>query len=31
MALIGLIGLGLDFLVRRMETLDEVRWGLSGR
>lgn len=29
MALIGLIGLGLDFLVRRMENLDEVRWGLS--
>lgn len=29
MALIGLIGLGLDWLVRRMETLDEVRWGLS--
>jgi NitT/TauT family transport system permease protein len=31
MGMIGLIGLGLDFLVRRMETLDEVRWGLSGR
>jgi NitT/TauT family transport system permease protein len=31
MALIGLIGLGLDWLIRRMETLDEVRWGLSGR
>ncbi len=29
MAMIGLIGLGLDFLVRRMERLDEVRWGLS--
>ena len=29
MAMIGLIGLGLDWLVRRMETLDEVRWGLS--
>ncbi|MFL6193441.1 MAG: ABC transporter permease [Thermoanaerobaculia bacterium] len=29
MGLIGLIGLGLDWLVRRMETLDEVRWGLS--
>lgn len=29
MALIGLIGLGLDWLVRRMENLDEVRWGLS--
>jgi NitT/TauT family transport system permease protein len=31
MAMIGLIGLGLDVLVRRMETLDEVRWGLSGK
>jgi NitT/TauT family transport system permease protein len=29
MAMIGLIGLGLDWLVRRMETLDEVRWGIS--
>ena len=29
MVLIGLIGLGLDYLVRRMESLDEVRWGLS--
>ena len=29
MALIGIIGLGLDFLVRRMEGLDEVRWGLT--
>jgi NitT/TauT family transport system permease protein len=29
MGMIGLIGLGLDWLVRRMETLDEVRWGLS--
>jgi NitT/TauT family transport system permease protein len=29
MVLIGLIGLGLDFLVRRMERLDQVRWGLS--
>jgi hypothetical protein len=29
MAMIGLIGLGLDFLVRRMEGLDEVRWGLT--
>jgi NitT/TauT family transport system permease protein len=28
MAMIGLIGLGLDWLVRRMEKLDEVRWGL---
>jgi NitT/TauT family transport system permease protein len=29
MVLIGLIGLGLDYLVRRMENLDQVRWGLS--
>lgn len=29
MVLIGLIGLGLDYLVRRMEILDQVRWGLS--
>jgi NitT/TauT family transport system permease protein len=29
MVLIGLIGLGLDFLVRRMENLDVVRWGLT--
>jgi NitT/TauT family transport system permease protein len=29
MAMIGFIGLGLDWLVRRMETLDEVRWGIS--
>lgn len=29
MVLIGLIGLGLDYLVRRMERLDQVRWGLS--
>lgn len=29
MILIGLIGLGLDWVVRRMEGLDEVRWGLS--
>ncbi len=29
MVLIGLIGLGLDTLVRRMERLDEVRWGFS--
>lgn len=29
MAMIGLIGLGLDWLIRRMETLDEVRWGIS--
>jgi len=31
MVLIGLIGLGLDYLVRRMENLDQVRWGLSRR
>lgn len=29
MVLIGLIGLGLDSLMRRLETLDEVRWGFS--
>ncbi len=29
MVMIGLIGLGLDWLIRRMEGLDEVRWGLS--
>jgi len=29
MLMIGLIGLGLDWLVRQMEKLDEVRWGLS--
>lgn len=29
MILIGLIGLTLDFLVRRLERLDEVRWGFS--
>ena len=29
MILIGLIGLILDFLVRRLERLDEVRWGFS--
>jgi NitT/TauT family transport system permease protein len=29
MVLIGLIGLGLDLLVRQAEKLDEVRWGLS--
>jgi len=27
MVLIGLIGLGLDLLVRRLEKFDEVRWG----
>jgi NitT/TauT family transport system permease protein len=31
MGMIGLIGLGLDWLIRRMEKLDEVRWGLTGR
>lgn len=29
MVLIGLIGLVLDYLVRRLENLDEVRWGFS--
>ncbi len=29
MALIGLIGLILDFLVRRLEQIDEVRWGFN--
>lgn len=29
MVLIGLIGLVLDFLVRRLEYLDEVRWGFN--
>ncbi len=29
MMLIGLIGLALDFLVRRLERLDEVRWGFN--
>ncbi|HEY0793282.1 MAG TPA: ABC transporter permease [Chthoniobacterales bacterium] len=27
MILIGLIGLGLDLMIRRLETFDEVRWG----
>jgi NitT/TauT family transport system permease protein len=31
MLLIGLIGLILDFLVRRLEGLDEVKWGYSDR
>ena len=30
MVLIGLIGLGLDLLMRRVERLDEVRWGFEG-
>jgi NitT/TauT family transport system permease protein len=29
MVMIGLIGLGLDQLVRRLETFDEVRWGVG--
>ena len=29
MAMIGLIGLALDWLIRRLESLDEVRWGLA--
>lgn len=29
MILIGLIGLALDMLIRRLERLDEVRWGFS--
>jgi len=29
MVMIGLIGLGLDLLIRQMEKLDQVRWGLS--
>jgi len=29
MVLIGLIGLALDFLVRRLESLDEVCWGFN--
>ena len=29
MVIIGLIGLALDIMVRRLETLDEVRWGFS--
>jgi len=29
MVMIGLIGLALDLLVRRLETFDEVRWGYS--
>jgi NitT/TauT family transport system permease protein len=31
MILIGLIGLGLDFLIRRLENFDEVRWGYASR
>jgi NitT/TauT family transport system permease protein len=29
MVIIGLIGLALDVMVRRLETLDEVRWGFN--
>jgi NitT/TauT family transport system permease protein len=31
MVLIGLIGLGLDLLVRQLERFDEVRWGYASR
>jgi len=31
MLMIGLIGLGLDVLVRRLENFDEVRWGYANR
>ena len=31
MVVIGLIGLGLDLLVRRLERFDEVRWGYGDR
>ena len=31
MIMIGLIGLVLDLLVRRLETFDEVRWGYANR
>jgi len=27
MITIGIIGVGLDFLIRRLEKFDEVRWG----
>jgi len=29
MVMIGLIGLGLDLLVRQLEKLGQVRWGFS--
>mgnify|MGYP003443420709 CR=1 FL=1 len=29
MLVIGVIGVGLDWLVRRLERLDSVRWGFS--
>lgn len=31
MMIIGLIGLGLDTLLRRMENLDQVKWGITRR
>jgi NitT/TauT family transport system permease protein len=31
MLMIGLIGLGLDVLVRKLENFDEVRWGYANR
>lgn len=31
MVMIGLIGLGLDLLVRRLENFDEVRWGYANK
>jgi NitT/TauT family transport system permease protein len=31
MVMIGLIGLILDLLVRRLERFDEVRWGYANR
>lgn len=31
MVLIGLIGLGLDLLIRKLEQFDEVRWGVGQR
>lgn len=31
MLMIGLIGLGLDLLVRKLENFDEVRWGYANR
>jgi NitT/TauT family transport system permease protein len=31
MVLIGLIGLTLDFLIRRLERLEEIRWGFNQR
>ena len=31
MVMIGLIGLVLDLILRRLETFDEVRWGYANR